>query len=244
MTSALRRLNRSIGGSNIASFIRAYTSATTISAIDEYLKKTFESEPFEGNVYTEIGKVTEELIIEGWKQKGLDVKESNIQELYADYKETTRGACNGLQLVATPDMVLGDDCIVEIKTKCTPSIKPPVTAQHILQLVYYMAMSDRPNGKLVYYHPNLKAQQIQCTHEYNIQLGQAERSFFKYGIHRLCAITQSTFAGGLVTEETRILASILYDFKRYYLYEPKYTVPVINAWSSYLDELMQKIRKQ
>jgi len=34
------------------------------------------------------------------------------------------------------------------------------------------------------------------------------------------------------------------DFKRYYLYEPKYTVPVINAWSSYLDELMQKIRKQ
>lgn len=244
MEGESRLLNRCIGGSNIASFIRAFTSARTIASIDSYLVITLDDNKFTGNTYTEIGKVCEEFIIDAFCITN-DVTSSNYQFRYVDARQTARGENIGCQLVATPDLLIGLDTVVEIKTKCFASHRSAVTPQHVLQLIYYMAMTQRPVGYLVYYNPDGHGI-INLTHTYQVRLSDTEMRFIRSGIMRLVGLVQSCLAGEPLSDDVRNLATILYDFKRCYkACAPPPDFPIaLSVSSTPLDCLLGSLRSR
>lgn len=235
-----RRQNRCIGGSNFAGFLRQFTLARTIDQIDRYLNNNFDRPAFEGNDYTKIGHECERLIIEEYTWQR-NVKESNHQLFIGDYRTTGRTDTKGIRLVATPDMLIGDDEVVELKTKCLPVLNP-VTSQHVLQLIYYMAVTGRHKGHLLYYYPDQARKEIRLIKHHIVRLSEKELCFIRGGIERLMNVYERTLEGGLLEEQTTHLALILYDFKRYQrvAFDDPFPLPVLNVWSSCLDDLMTK----
>ena len=86
------------------------------------LDKQFQSQ-FTGNVYTEIGKVCEDLILEEILPL---IEESNQRTIHYEFPK--------FQLCSTPDAILKDGRVLEIKTKIRDKGRNPITAQHALQL--------------------------------------------------------------------------------------------------------------
>lgn len=242
LRSALRAKVRGIGGSTIAPFLRAISNSISVSAVDAFLEKTYNSE-FHGNVYTAIGLEAEKPIIEYYEaSEKYPILCSNKQMTIWKCDWHRRGSMEQFQLVATPDLITVSGKIIEIKNKINYRGKHPITPQHALQLVYYMCMLDYEQGSLVYFCPDPKGKTIDLVTEYQIKLTEKQREFFYTNLISCCEEIAGLMSDERLPWRVRNIATILYDYKRLYREAFSQETPLlINEWPSQLDELYRQL---
>lgn len=197
-----------------------------------YLEKQFSQTPFD-SIYCDIGLAVEEIVIEAYGQNHR-ILESNVRTIHADF--------GIFQLCSTPDIILDNDTVIEIKTKCKDRGTSPITNQHALQLIYYMVLHDKSNGSLVYYSPDLEFKKIHLITEYQIKLSPADRAFFKRLLMQMCQSMAELLTGQQKKPIVTTHALILKDYSRLFVQRlSDYTPLLISKWPTDLDVLMKKM---
>ncbi len=221
---------RLIGGSQIASFIRCLQITPSQDTFAAFLDKQFQSQ-FTGNVYTEIGKVCEDLILEEILPL---IEESNQRTIHYEFPK--------FQLCSTPDAILKDGRVLEIKTKIRDKGRNPITAQHALQLVYYMVMRDKEHGSLIYYTPDKDFETLHLIGEYQITLSKVDRDFFRDTLVYCCQSMSDLLPGQVKKPSVSSHATVLCDYKRLFVNKLSLFTPIfIDKWPTDLDELMKTL---
>lgn len=229
MSSEERARLRLIGGSQIASFIRCLQQVLSQEAFIAWMDKQFTSD-FQGNVYTEIGKICEELILDELP----GVVESNKQRIHIHFAQFCLGS--------TPDAILSDDRIIEIKTKVRDHGREPITAQHALQLIYYLVMNDKSEGSLLYYTPDRDFETLHLIAEYQVKLEKEDRDYFLDNLLDCCESMSQLLPGQRKKARVGRKATVLYDYKRLFIKQLSPNTPLlIEKWPTELDELMKKL---
>jgi len=228
-----RAFERRIGGSNIATIIYLLTYCETTTLFDERIDGIFSTE-FKGNVYTNIGKAAETLIV-----ASLDnVVASNYMRKVAHFPSS-----RGLSIVLgiTPDAELSDGTVIEIKTKCTRKhLNEPLTPAHALQVITYMAMTNQNKGKVLYYRPEPDLNGLCLLREYGIELSSEDRYWFKNQLIYILTKVMDLEEGELIPQEIRNIATVLYYYRK--LLKPEFssnTKVFIDAWSQELEDLYE-----
>lgn len=229
MSSEDRARLRLVGGSQIASFIRCLQLVRTQESFMAWLEKQFTTD-FRGNVYTEIGKICEELILDELPC----VEESNKQRIHVQFRQFCLGS--------TPDAILSNGRIIEIKTKVRDRGTEPITAQHALQLIYYLVMNDKSEGSLLYYTPDRDFETLHLLAEYQVTLEQEDRDYFLDNLLDCCESMNDLLPGQVKKARVGRKAMVLYDYKRLFIKKfSSFTPILIEKWPTELDELMKKI---
>lgn len=230
-----------IGGSGIAGFLKALQTCGSSETFMAYLDKQFSSS-FTGNDYTSIGNLCEDAIIEAYESSGqfikVQVAETNQRRTIATIDHPT----HPWTLVATPDIVLTNETVVEIKTKIDYKGTHPITAAHALQLIYYCCFLDKPLGSLVYYTP--EDETIMLIIEYTCQLNEEQREFFRENLLRLCNMVAALQPGDQIPQYVHNMASVLFDFKRLVhaaAFSP-ITPLIVLSYPSAVDDLLRSCR--
>jgi len=217
---------RLIGGSQFASFIRCLETTYSQETFATFLQKTFETTVPENN-FMKIGSSCEEAIIKSYE----DVEESNRRRIHADF--------GTFKLCSTPDIILKSGKIVEIKTKCKDRGRNPITNQHALQLVYYMAMNNKTEGSLVYYTPDPEFNTIHLITEYQIRLCEKELQFFKDTLLFICEAMFNLLPGQVKPIYVGGYAMVLKDYARLFVHRISPDTPlIIEEWPTDLDALL------
>lgn len=228
-----RANERRIGGSNIATIIYLLTYCDSTTLFDERIDGLF-STAFKGNVYTDIGKASETLII-----SSLDnVIAANYMRRVASFP-SPRGRT--LVLGITPDAELADGTVIEIKTKCTKKhSNEPLTPAHALQVITYMAMTNQNKGIVLYYRPEPELNGLCLLREYDVELSPEDRYWFSYQLVYILTTVMKLEEGELIPQEIRNIATILYYYRK--LLKPRFsplTKVFIDAWSQELEDLYE-----
>lgn len=221
---------RIFGGSQIASLIRCFEITENKDTFLNFLNRVFDSS-FTGNVYTQIGHACESLILHHFQE---DILESNIRHMHYDF---------GLfQLCSTPDAILKDGTVVEIKTKINPKkkIKRFLNSQHALQLIYYMCMHDKQEGCLLYYSPMADQKTIAMIDRYDVTLTKEDRAFFTDILVYCCTTLAELRSGESKPSGITTRAIILKDYIRLFRRQDV-EHPITGIWSTHLDELLAQV---
>lgn len=230
MSTRERARLRLIGGSQIASFIRCLQITPTQATFAQFLDKQFQSE-FTGNVYTEVGNLCEDLILEEILPL---IEESNKRTIHYEFPL--------FQLCSTPDAILRDGRVIEIKTKVRDHGRNPITAQHALQLVYYMVMRDKEFGSLIYYTPDRDFESLHLIGEYQVSLSKVDRDFFRETLVYCCRSMSDLLPGQDKKPSVSSHATVLYDYKRLFIKQLSPFTPIfIDRWPTDLGELMKSL---
>jgi len=243
-----RRKEHMIGGSGMSALLHAMMTCGTSSTFIASTTKIFDNS-FTGNSYTRIGHLCEEVIIQAYDTAledsemhgGAYIVESNERHKFLDVRH--RESDHHWQLVATPDMVLSNGTVVEIKTKIKPGgTRRYITSQHALQLVYYMCFLDQPEGSLVYFTPDNGT--IDLLTEYRISLSPLQREYFRKNLITCCEMIGDLYAGERIPWVVKNLATILYDYKRLFIESFSFVTPlVIHEWPIGMEELLEHCRQ-
>lgn len=141
-----RVAQRRIGGSQLWYFLRAVAS----HSLDYFFDLTFNKAPFHGNIYTDIGKESEEEFAMMWADVPGVRFNANVNMVSCQPEDEVCGSTELLNFAITPDVWMPGH-IVEIKTTCPLSMDYPSHGpkiEHKAQLLCYMIFTHSCRGTL------------------------------------------------------------------------------------------------